>query len=319
MPDPMNDRDIVVLFGAGASHGADYVLPAAPPLGVDLYDALATQYPTIWGPGSHIGRMWADKLMLDFERTMAEDVLPWVPSLNLLEWHRCVAQFFAGYHLSEEGQDCYSALLSGLMSKGLLRRTLLGTLNYDCLLEQAMARLRLNVSYMLDEFGSFNSIPLAKIHGSCNFVSTDLGPYRAQLTNANASSLECHFDPLPLGDLPNRLTDKFSRYERGFYPVLSLYSPYKPSILAPSKLQTLRNTLALRLAHATVVVIIGIKPNPQGDQHLWEPIAQSPAPKILYVGGNPDFAVLRTVQLRSVHSAETFADGVRSILSALTS
>jgi hypothetical protein len=317
MPDPMNDRDIVVLFGAGASHGADYVLPTAPPLGVTLYDALATQYPSVWGPDSHIGRTWADKLMRDFERTMAEDVLPCVPSLSLLEWHRCVAQFFAGHNLSEEGEDCYSALLSGLMSKGLLRRIMFGTLNYDCLFEQAMTRLRLDVSYMLDDFRSYSSIPLAKIHGSCNFVSTDLFTYRAQLTNANASSLECHFDPLPLGNLPNRLRDKFSRYERGFYPVLSLYSPYKPSILAQGKLQTLRNTLAQCLAHATAVVIIGIKPNPQGDQHLWGPIAQSPAPRILYVGG--DFAVLRTLQPRSVHSAETFADGVGPILSALTS
>ena len=114
MPDPMNDRDIVIVFGAGASYGAGHVLPEAPPLGLDLYDALATQYPNVWGPHSHIGKMWADKLRRDFERTMAEDVVPWVPSLTLLEWHRCVSQFFARYSLEEHGRDCYSMLLSGL-------------------------------------------------------------------------------------------------------------------------------------------------------------------------------------------------------------
>ena len=39
----MNDRDIVILFGAGASYGSGHVLPQAPPLGAELYDALAAQ------------------------------------------------------------------------------------------------------------------------------------------------------------------------------------------------------------------------------------------------------------------------------------
>jgi hypothetical protein len=45
----MNDRDIVILFGAGASYGAGHVLPQVPPLGPNLYDALAAQYPDKWG------------------------------------------------------------------------------------------------------------------------------------------------------------------------------------------------------------------------------------------------------------------------------
>jgi hypothetical protein len=319
MPDPMNDRDIVIVFGAGASYGAGHVLPAAPPLGLDLYDALATQYPNVWGPDSHIGKMWADKLRRDFERTMAEDVVPWVPSLTLLEWHRCVSQFFARYSLEEHGRDCYSMLLSGLRTKGLLARVTFGTLNYDCLLEQAIARLGIDVDYLLDDFVSSSSIPLAKIHGSCNFVSIDLGSRRALLTNANASGVECGFDRLPLTKLPERLQDKFGRHEQAFFPVLSLYSPYKPSILASVKLQGLRNTLTQRLTQTTAVLIVGIKPNPQGDQHLWDPIAQSSAPKILYVGSTADFDVLKRLQHRSVHLAETFEKAVAPILSAFPS
>jgi hypothetical protein len=79
MGDQMDSRDIVILFGAGASFGAGHVLPAAPPLGLALYDALATQYPNVWGPDSHPGKMWGDKLRRDFERAMAEDVLPQCP------------------------------------------------------------------------------------------------------------------------------------------------------------------------------------------------------------------------------------------------
>jgi hypothetical protein len=242
-----------------------------------------------------------------------------VPSLTLLEWHRCVSQFFAKYTLDTHGLDCYSALLSGLRTKGVIARVIFGTLNYDCLLEQAIARLGLDVDYMLDGFGSSSSIPVVKVHGSCHFVSIDLGSSRALLTNYNASSLECDFDHLPLSNLAARLDEKFARYKQAFFPVLSLYSPYKPSILAPVKLQDLRNTLAQCITQAIAVVIIGVKPNPQGDQHLWGPIAQSPAPRVLYVGGTPDFAVMKTLQPTSIHSAETFDAAVAPILSALTS
>jgi hypothetical protein len=99
----MNDRDIVILFGAGASYGAGHVLPQAPPLGANLYDALAAQYPKEWGPESHLGKMWAVQLGKDFERTRYEEVLPRVSSLSLIEWHRPVAAFFARYRLDESG------------------------------------------------------------------------------------------------------------------------------------------------------------------------------------------------------------------------
>jgi len=101
----MNDRDIVILFGAGASYGAGHVLPQATPLGADLYDALAVQYPREWGSASHLGKMWGTQFRADFERTMGEEVLPWVSSLTLLEWHRRVAEFFARYRLEDGGLD----------------------------------------------------------------------------------------------------------------------------------------------------------------------------------------------------------------------
>src|SRR5262245_57045116 len=104
----MNNRDIVILFGAGASYGPGHVLPQAPPLGVNLYDALAAQYPKDWGSESHLGKMWASQLRDDFERTMYEEVLPKVSSLPLLEWHRRVAEFFATYRVDGSGQDMYS-------------------------------------------------------------------------------------------------------------------------------------------------------------------------------------------------------------------
>jgi hypothetical protein len=312
----VHDRDIVILFGAGASYGAGHVLPHPPPLGPNLYDALAAQYPKEWGSESHIGKMWAAQLRDDFERTMYEEVLPRVSSLSLLEWHRRIAEFFAICRLDGGRRDMYSVLLSGLRTRGLLERVTLGSLNYDCLLEQAMLGFRLIVDYMLDDFASQESVPLAKIHGSANFITTDLFSKRAYITNANASSIECAFTALHVQNLERQLRERFSTYEPAFFPVLGLYSPDKPSIVAPAKLQNLRNILAERIKRAMAVVLIGVRPNPR-DPHLWEPVAQSQASTIAYVGGEEEYQNLMKLQGRVVHLAETFKAGATRVLSTL--
>ena len=42
-------RDIVFLFGAGASYGAGSILPEQPPLGFQLYPILENLCPSTWG------------------------------------------------------------------------------------------------------------------------------------------------------------------------------------------------------------------------------------------------------------------------------
>jgi len=218
----MNNRDIVILFGAGASYGPGHVLPQAPPLGVNLYDALAAQYPKDWGSESHLGKMWASQLRDDFERTMYEEVLPKVSSLPLLEWHRRVAEFFATYRVDGSGQDMYSLLLSGLRTTGLVGQVTFGSLNYDCLLEQAMLGLQLTTDYTLKALASQGSVPVAKIHGSCNFIAGDLSWKRAFIiTNPNAA-IECPLNALSLQNLEGLLRQKFAAYEQAFFPVLSI-------------------------------------------------------------------------------------------------
>ena len=172
----MHEGDIVILFGAGASYGAGYVDPAPPPLGEQLYDALARQFPKEWGVESQLGRS-ADEFRKDFEQTMDQQVLRY-PSLSLLEWHRPVATFFARYRLDGSGDDLYSRLFAVLETKGLLKRLTLGPLNYECLLEQALMNLGLKVDYIIDNTFAADSIPLAKVHGSCNFVTLNLYQWR---------------------------------------------------------------------------------------------------------------------------------------------
>lgn len=312
----MSERDIVIVFGAGASYGAGHVQPEAPPLGASLYDALAMHYPADWGSTSYLGRMWAKQFREDFERTMSDEVLPGVPSLSLLESHRAVAKFFARYRLDRGGRDMYSVLLGELKRKDFLERLMLGSLNYDCLLEQALLELGLTVDYVLDDPHGRGSIPVAKIHGSCNFITEDLFSSRCQLTNANASSLECAFTALPVQNLEHSLRCRFSTPPRAIFPVLGLYSPHKPSVVAPGRLQALRNILAQRIVDARSLVLIGLRPTAR-DPHLWDPIAESCASKIGYVGGTGDYDALKKFQGKAVHVAETFDAAVTPILDTL--
>jgi len=313
----MDRRDIVILFGAGASYGAGHVVPTATPLGAHLYDALAAKYPKEWGAESHLGRMWATQFRGDFERTMSEEVLPVTPSLSLLEWHRCIAEFFGRYRLEEGGLDMYSRLLSELQTRGLMERILFGSLNYDCLFEHAMLGLDLAIDYLLDDLAPLGAIPVTKIHGSCNFITGDLFSKRAYLTNANASALECAFTSLPIQGLERSLRERFATYSPAYFPVLGLYSPDKPSIVAPGKLQDLRNILAETIRGATSVVLIGLRPNPH-DSHLWGPIGQSRASKIAYVGGEAEYEALRKMQARAIHLAATFEACVAPVIGILS-
>jgi len=260
--------------------------------------------------------MWAVALQRDFEQAMEDDVLPKVPSISLLEWHRSIAAFFAGYKLDGSGRDMYSQLLLGLRKKRLLGRVTLGSTNYDCLLEQAMLEHKICFDYMLEDPLPQESIPLLKIHGSCNFITHDLYSWRPYLTNSNASSIECAFTTVPVVNLENCLQEKFRTFQPAFYPVLGLYSKDKPSIVAPAKFQSLRNILAERIGLASAVILIGLRPNLR-DPHLWDPIAQTHASAIMYVGSQSDYGTLKKLQSRSVHAAETFEVGMTTILGAL--
>ncbi len=60
---------LVFLFGAGASFGAIGVKPSPPPLGRDLYDRLAEQFPNTWGAASQFAGV-AEEFKKDFEAAM---------------------------------------------------------------------------------------------------------------------------------------------------------------------------------------------------------------------------------------------------------
>ena len=66
-------------------------------------------------------------------------------------------------------------------------------------------------------------------------------------------------------------------------------------------------------------MLIGLRPTPGRDLHLWDPVERSTASKIGYIGGTDDYVILKNRQVRAIHLAETFEEGFTGIPSILSS
>jgi len=299
----MNPRRIAFLIGAGASLGAGHILPVSPPLGSDLYDKLASQFPDSWGPRGRIGQMYADGLRRDFEATVFNEVCMREPAINVLEWNRDMAHFFAQFTLDGTGCDLYTRLLDFLQTSDNLANTSFTSLNYDCLLEQAATARGMNVVYCGPHDGGAD-VRILKIHGSCHFITEDLSRLTYLLTNSG-SGLECGFEILSTRNLRQTLQSKFLSQRSGFYPVFSLYAFGKNTPVATVKIQEIRNAWLEEAEHATHLIVIGVRCN-RDDHHITDGLKGTDARRILYVGGTKDFADWHSLNPYCQHLGERF-------------
>ena len=124
------------LFGAGASKGAGSVEPYPPPLGDELYGRLKGEYPHTWGSVSpELDALFPG----EFEEGMAA---AWYdPGDATRALIIDLAVYFSRFSPSQSETTLYDLLLMNLRSWGRAEGCLFGTLNYDCLLEHAVARI----------------------------------------------------------------------------------------------------------------------------------------------------------------------------------
>jgi hypothetical protein len=305
----MNPHKIAFLFGAGASFGAGHTTPSRPPLGVELYDALASQYPGNWGPDSRIGRRYAAGLRADFEKTVSNEICMCEPALNVLEWNRDVAAFFAQFSLDGTNLDLYTQLLEFLRTAGMLPDTIFTSINYDCLLEQAAAGLGISVGYGGAPEKSSDA-RILKIHGSCNFVTPDLSGWIHHLTNPG-SFLECAIEILPTHNLRQALQFRL-RPQLSVFPVLSLYAFGKPTQAAGGQIQQIRNAWLEESGQATHLVIIGVRCN-RDDKHITEGVIGTGAGSVLFVGGTQDFEGWRSLNPKCQHVGDKFQESFEAV------
>lgn len=317
LPNKTMPNEIVFLFGAGASKGAGHVDPYCPPVMQHLYEELARSFPEKWGPGSSMDKH-EEKFRQNFEEAFAEIVLrvgkdnfgPLItpPSLSILEAQCPLALYFSRFVLDSSGLDCYSKLLSRLKDSGKIPHCLFGSINYDCLFEQAALKLGLWSDY---DCIHGESAQVAKLHGSCNFITTELSGQRHMLAGQGVH-YEVQLNFLPVVNLEATLRCKISGIQPAHLPVMSQVSPGKEDVLAPRRILEIRQKWAIAVSAAATVVIIGVSYN-QNDTHIVEAIRKAPA-KLLYIGDDESFKAWKAVNGNTEYISETFEKGFNLLL-----
>lgn len=293
------DRMIIIL-GAGASHGAR--IPPAPPLGKDLlnyldrYRQLVEEHTPLNPHGlpfredQQLNQLRvlienSKKRRWTYEQLVGHEVAKMNPyNENLALLNRLVVTAFIppATHWDppiprldqafEERPDTYDDFLRKLDDKAYgPSNTILVTLNYDLLLEQAIQRVGGTYDYFLPGHERNQGYCLLKIHGSINWWG-ELGPF---------GPLEAHKPiPSPVTLTTRGPVHKNIRTERDPYeaciaagasePILAHYGPGKPAFVNYPTLGEIRSMAIAECKGATHALIIGVHPpsSPQEDETL---------------------------------------------------
>ena len=218
-----------------------------------------------------------DRLFLEsgFERGMsalAEDGYPPLSQLMTDMGH-----YFATFRLRPG--NLYTALACVMSNLGLGGRTVFGSLNYDTLLEAAIAELFGGCcNYAFSGWPPEEMFPcVLKLHGSCNFFPE--GPTFKDCSFTGAATW------ISTSHITTMSPDETLRVyrENSALPVLSFYAPDKRVMVGPQRVNESRVLWAEWARGADMIVTLGVRPLLE-DEHVWRPIRESNA-VVLFIGG----------------------------------
>lgn len=265
-------RDIVFLFGAGASFGAGDILPGNPPLGTQLYQHLAAHYVGSWGSlpqdaqAAFAAENFETGMALLYERyAMAVPTLMRHLAVYLVQYRPCA------------GRSLYCQLIERLRRRGLLDQVFFSTLNYDCVLEFSLLRQGLVPSYFDDR-----QVPLWKLHGSCNWFSHAVKASADVLYSKDViweGGVEAFLD---IGEVVRNCL-----VNQGLAPVMSLYMEGKPLQVSPSVVHELHGRWLDAVGQARIIACVGVRPW-VADKHIWDPLAKAGG-ELLFIGHEAEF------------------------------
>lgn len=193
-----------------------------------------------------------------------------------------MARFFAQFEPLPG--NCYSELLKVL---GETRtRAVMVTTNYDLLIEHAICKAGLLVTYDGPQAPA-NNVPLLKIHGSCNFLPKllprQISGISFDLTESKGGSI---LDAEVVAARSLREIIEFCNREDSVAPALAMYSPTKQVLICPSFIQAQQRAWLTALKEAWRVYVVGLRVHTV-DEHIWGALARAKAP-LHYVGLEPD-------------------------------
>lgn len=282
-----DEKMITLLFGAGASFGAELHKPV-PPLGNYLFDKLV-----------ELGGAFAelpDDIKQEFRLHGFEKGMLSIPNdsrvINPLQ--KEIAKYLSSFKPSNE--NAYVRLFRSL--REYAKHVNVITLNYDLLIEHAMLMSGAQkVSYGID--ANEKSYSVLKVHGSANFVPV-LAPNvifegnvsigcGAFIETNQIRSLNSHEEIIKWCD---------SRQNSDLSPIMCMYNKEKRVVINPKYLESKRKDYTGVISNTRTLIIVGVK-YIEHDNHIWDVILDS-APELIIVDPYPSEEFLLLLQQRNI-------------------
>ncbi|WP_152418714.1 MULTISPECIES: hypothetical protein [Halorubrum] len=291
----------VILVGAGASFGAGEVYPDNPPLGRDLFTQLESKFPRSWGS-------LPDHIRKNFLKGFEEGMVALSESDSNLHapLYQAMAAYFAEFSIGENNH--YAALIESLHNSITNGETVFVSLNYDCLLEEAIEAAGIDVDPVPENLGNPGTV--IKPHGSCNFLPASIQASGISFTEGVSfdAGVRC---------VSKEEVIEYYHSDKALYPAMSLYRPDKSTQISPPVIHRFQELYRKAVSEANTIGIIGAGIHAQ-DDHIWDPLASSDVP-LYYIGGRPDFddwqAEHRDAGVNQ-YISQKFGDGVDELITA---
>jgi hypothetical protein len=246
----------VFLFGAGASYGADDV--GRPPLGTDLFGALAAFNPSGWGTIK--GDLAAD-FQRDFEAAFAT-VQPHAYGPLL----RVMGGYF--FQFTPRSTNLYFKLAQRIKTAGAWSIAL-SSLNYERLLELSLGAAGIRPA-VGNPSNQASQIELCLPHGCCHFFCDSVRAVSGMVSFAG-SQVQTN-GPITVFSDP---AQHRARIEHdAMPPVMSYFEPSKRTTSGASFIEAQRARLGELARHAAPLIIVGVKVRDH-DHHIWDPVAST--------------------------------------------
>jgi hypothetical protein len=203
-------------------------------------------------------------------------VQPAVPGIPApYELMQALATYFLQFEADGTCRDLYTQLIGALAHARKLSNTLFVTLNYETVLECALARFE-GMAHILRPHGGVDYwVEGPVIKG---------GPARA--LGAGLHGIGREVARIPRTDVRRRM------HEEGKYPAMAIYMPSKLTQMGQAFLTEQQRRFGLAVRSADVAAIVGVRPYP-ADEHVWRPLTESDA-LVCCVGNHGEFEEWRT-------------------------
>ena len=275
-----NDKDIVIIIGAGASFDHSRNRDDCPPLGECLASSLRKELPEFVSIEEKVKK----KCGIDFEQWMEDYASKDISTYTGVLW--CLSKYFSKY---KDIQD--DSLYLELTKRIDTEKAFFISLNYEALLELAIRRegyhIDPGVSTEQDNFNNISSqviIPVLKPHGSVNYRAIDsssnygttlagkitIGDNQKNIIfkNINIKKIEisesgqCIVNGSKL-DEPKEVNEKLDDISKSNHSIVCAYNPKKTANINHDFINKVREHIFNRMTSCSKMVLIGInhKPN----------------------------------------------------------